>query len=649
MFLSTREKKILNLLLKDEKKFTTAQIAAELNVNQRTVKTDISKINSELEKKFCRIQTKRGAGVWLEYEPDGEVLLRELLRDNSDSYISAEVRKYYVASEILNYKEYVSMELLANHFYVSKATVLNDVNDLTEFLGKFGIVLTKKVKYGVRAEGSERQIRRGLFGAQKKIAEYFTAAPLDRLQILSLDINLKLLAEIIRQSEKKFHFMLTEISFNELLIRIGIMLQRVKKGCLIEMTSLSNKTKEESEGWVVGDFLYEQFKEHMDCEIPDFEMDEILVNLKGLRFQVPLERITAAKKITEHESKMYVYMREVLREVDSKYLLELETDEEFVTALFSHLDSMVERVKGQMYLENPMLETVKRELSYEYEIASYIVGKFNKMYDIKTTDNEIGYITFHVGVAIERADEKHTREHTVTLVCMTGLGTSQFISIKLKRRFPHLIVKQIVSENMARALKKEEQDFVISTVPLKLNDIDVLQVSIVLNDQDVMHISQYLEKKDKDSDKSCSIYSCLKSFLLEEISIMTCDLKTREEVIQLLGNRMMNEGYVDEEYVKSVFEREKISDTYMGSLIAVPHAFAGHVLKQGIGMLTLKKPIPWGSGQVRVVFMLALDAKTENEIFQKIFKAIYNLMHNLNDVDKLLKADSLEKIKGCLM
>lgn len=649
MFLSSREKKIVNLLLNNRRQFTTAQIAAELKVNQRTIKTDIRKINSELEKNSCRIQAKRGAGVWLECESEGEDFLREFLRNNSDSYIPAEIRKYYIASEILNYKGYVSMEQLANHFYVSKATVLNDVNDLTEFLEKFEIRFTKKVKHGVRAEGNERQIRRGLFGTQKHIVEYFSAAPVDRLQILYPDMNLNLLADIIRQTENKFHFILTETSFHELLIRIGIMLQRVRKGCLIEAISPSTKIQEEKEGWSIREFLREQFWDHVHCQVPDPEMDEILINLKRLRFQVPLAETTDSTSFTENEWEMYGYMREVLREIDSKYLLELEADEEFTTALFGHLNSMVQRVKGQMYLENPLLETVKGELSYEYEIASYIIGKFNAKYDIKATDNEIGYITFHVGAAIERAEERKARKHTVTLVCMTGMGTSQFISIKLKRRFPHLTVKQIVSESMARTLKKEDQDFVISTVPLKLSDIDVLPVSIVLNDQDVMRITQYLAKKDKASDKADSIYSCLKEFLFEEISIIACDLKTREEVIQLLGNRMRNEGYVDEEYVNSVFERERISDTYMGSLIAVPHAFLGHVLKQGIGILTLKKPISWGDGQVRIVFMLALDAKTENEILQKIFKAVYNLVHNLNDVDKLLKADRLEKIKKSLI
>lgn len=201
---------------------------------------------------------------------------------------------------------------------------------------------------------------------------------------------------------------------------------------------------------------------------------------------------------------------------------------------------------------------------------------------------------------------------------------------------------------MAKNLKQEEQDFVISTVPLTLDDIDVIQVSVVLNNRDVERIQKYVEKKETVLETEDEIYTCLKEFLHEEISIFNCDLRTREEAIYLLGNRMIYEGYADEEYVSSVFEREKISDTYMSSFIAIPHSFVGHTKKEGIGIMTLKKPIPWGNGQVRIVFMLALDSGAENKIFQKIFGAIYNLTRTQKDVDKILKADSLKKLKNSL-
>ena len=150
MFLP-REKKILQMLLKSEKKFTTSQIAAELKVTPRTIKTDIKRINGVLEKKSCRIQTQQGVGIWLDCDEQGKRCIKSALYEEADSYISADIRKYHIAAELLMHNgEYTSMENIANRLYVSKATVVMDINELENFWKKFRITFIKKVKYGIR-------------------------------------------------------------------------------------------------------------------------------------------------------------------------------------------------------------------------------------------------------------------------------------------------------------------------------------------------------------------------------------------------------------------------------------------------------------------------------------------------------------------
>lgn len=642
MFLP-REKKILQILFKNEKMFTTAEIAVELKVNPRTVKTDIKKINDELKKNSCFIRTKRGVGLWLDYDEAGEQFLQNTLYENRDSYISAEVRKYYIAAEILSRKGCSSMETLANQFYVSKATVLNDLNSLEEFWGKSGVLVIKKVKYGVTVEGTEKQLRLALFDAMKKVAVQSGGSVADSLGSLFRKVNLNQLGEVIQRTEKRFHFVLTDISFDEFLIRTAIIIERVAMGCLIEYTK--GESAETREEWFVTQFLKEQIADYMNVELPEVETTWLLKGMKGLRFQVPMKKTNDKETVRGREPEMFDFMMEVLREVDEKYLLELEDDEELVCAMFTHLECMLYRIQGQMYLTNPILESVKREMFFEYEIASYLLAKFNVKYGVEAMDDEIGYVTFHIGTSIEKSAQVKRKKNSATIVCMTGFGTAQFISVKLKRLFPDLFIRRIISENMAKTLKPEEQDFVISTVPLKLKNIDVIQVSLVLNEEDTEKIQKYMERGTAAQEKEEGLYDCLKGFLHNEITILGCDLKTKEEAIRLLGDRMVTEGYVDDGFVDSAFEREKLSDTSMGSLIAIPHAFEGHILRQGIGLLTLKRPISWGKQQVQVVFMLALNTNTEIDDFRKIFKAIYNLTQNFKDVDRILKVESLGKLK----
>ena len=60
------------------------------------------------------------------------------------------------------------MEVLAKEYYISKATVLNDLNELDELWEHYGVHFIKKVKYGIKVEGNESQIRSALLEALKR-------------------------------------------------------------------------------------------------------------------------------------------------------------------------------------------------------------------------------------------------------------------------------------------------------------------------------------------------------------------------------------------------------------------------------------------------------------------------------------------------
>ena len=146
--LLAREKKIVTLLIEHEDKLTTTQIATSLKVSSRTIKADIKKINEELEKHSCRINSQQGVGLWIEYDNhEAKKYLKEVTRDTADLYLSPEVRKYHLAVELLLQDDYTSMEALAKEYYISKATVLNDLNELDELWEHYGVHFIKKVKY----------------------------------------------------------------------------------------------------------------------------------------------------------------------------------------------------------------------------------------------------------------------------------------------------------------------------------------------------------------------------------------------------------------------------------------------------------------------------------------------------------------------
>ena len=107
---------------------------------------------------------------------------------------------------------------------------------------------------------------------------------------------------------------------------------------------------------------------------------------------------------------------------------------------------------------------------------------------------------------------------------------------------------------------------------------------------------------------------------------------------------MFQEKYVDHEYVDSVFKREELSSTFVGGIFAMPHAFDGHIHKQGIGLMTLKRPIFWEDEKVQIVFMLAIDSRSKKD-FQGIFGEVSNMMEDSVTLEKILKADRFSRLK----
>lgn len=111
-----------------------------------------------------------------------------------------------------------------------------------------------------------------------------------------------------------------------------------------------------------------------------------------------------------------------------------------------------------------------------------------------------------------------------------------------------------------------------------------------------------------------------------------------------MGQRMKQEGFVDSGFIGSVLKREKLAPTSIGGTIAIPHAFEGHVIKTGVGLMTLRKPIIWGEERVQIVLMLAVDAGCR-DMFRDIFDELADIIKNPAVIRQLIEADKFASLR----
>lgn len=643
-----REKKILELLYSGKGELTTTELANILHISSRTIKADIKRVKEELVSTGCMIHTKTGKGMWLSYDNEGKKFLDNLLlNEENASSIIPETRKYYIALQLLDGDDYVSMESISQSMYVSKGTIVNDVNKLQEFFEKQGLTLEKKVKYGIKVIGNESKLRIAKANVIRKIVVSQGSQVSRKLQPFFEDIELESINVILQEAEEKFSFILSDASYSELLTHLAIIIKRISKGKSCTITQEELQEYVDSEEWPIVEFISQSLQDAFDVDLQDGDKMYIYMNLSAAKLQrdaIPFS--TDPMRLRKTSPQTFATWERIVEKVGEMYNENLLEDNTFKCALFVHLNAMFNRLRNQIHLENPLKRMIKEELAYEFEVATYTAGLLYAEYNVELGEDEICDIALYVGASLEREKAQRKVENpTVTVVCGTGMGTSQFLEAKLKLVFPDMIINKILPISRVEfELDKSKQNFVISTVPLTLEGIDVINVSPMLNDVDIRKIEEKINpdivKKTRPANAK---YSALFNQMSEKISILKCDCRSKEEVIQLLGGRLYTEGYVDEGFIDSVFKRENLAPTSIGDTFAIPHSFEGHVKKQGIGLMTLKRPIMWGEEKVQIICMLSIDVKLK-ESFRVIFNELANITKDTAAVEQILNADKFSDI-----
>jgi PTS system galactitol-specific IIA component len=132
---------------------------------------------------------------------------------------------------------------------------------------------------------------------------------------------------------------------------------------------------------------------------------------------------------------------------------------------------------------------------------------------------------------------------------------------------------------------------------------------------------------------------------------------TSREVLENLGGKLQQAGYVHESFVEAALTRESQLPTGLplgGEFnAAIPHTDVVHVIKPGLALATLSEPVvfknminPDEDVPCRLVFVMALDQpKAQVEMLQEIA----GLLQNEALVAQLVAAETYEDVKKALL
>ena len=142
----------------------------------------------------------------------------------------------------------------------------------------------------------------------------------------------------------------------------------------------------------------------------------------------------------------------------------------------------------------------------------------------------------------------------------------------------------------------------------------------------------------------------------KNLIITMLDLKTNEEVIELLANLLVRGGYVNKGFKKAVTERERKSPTGLSTGengFAIPHTDTSYVVKSAIAIGILNYPVqfnemgdPQNKVKVDIVVMPAIKNPDKVVLF---LKEICLILQDKNIVAGLHACKKAEEAKALLI
>lgn len=124
----------------------------------------------------------------------------------------------------------------------------------------------------------------------------------------------------------------------------------------------------------------------------------------------------------------------------------------------------------------------------------------------------------------------------------------------------------------------------------------------------------------------------------------------KEQAIRFAGEQLVKGGYVEPEYVEAMLDREKLTPTYLGESIAVPHGTIeakDRVLKTGIVFCQYPQGVRFGEDEEDIAKLVIGIAARNNEHIQ-VITSLTNALDDDSVITRLATTSSVQEVLDLL-
>lgn len=635
---ATLQQKLIQLLAEQNEFKPVGNYAKALGVSNRTTYSYLEDIQECIDKYHCQLLKVPGKGIYLEGDQtDMEALLESFDSERYEMDLSPIERREAIFYRLLQ-GETISYHQLADDYFVSRSSIVNDIKGIKEQYLSEGeeilqsgsngtcLVVKESVLQHLLTNWVFRQFETQQRRTPLKVEEY--AEFFKKMYPESTRVIQHVLEEVIRIQKR---FDLPTYYIIPLFESLSILSMRVHDGYHLEEKEgyVFERVENLDTYYLAGEFA-ENLSQKFDseCTLEDIlHINECFV-ANGLKNAQTLSMSSHYEQLVDR----------LIRKFSMVIDLDLVNDQKLRKGLLNHLIPMYFRILQGIQLPNPYIQEIKQQYSMMFHLTWFLLVDLEEGLNRRIPEDEIGFMMVHFQSALERNRDIKK----ILIVSQSGLLTSELLEMRVKKALPSIHVYEMISENELAHVDLSKVDLILSTVSLVEDGTPVIEMTTIPSEEELQSISQYitehffektgLQLGKKDTKEQLPLLSYLdpESIQLKQM------YSSSEEVIQEVVGPLEDKGYVESEYLQSVLDRENMSSTAFETGVAIPHGNPEFVKKTTITIIVNEKKINWGEEKVDVIILFSV-AKEDVPQLRTIIEPIYEVIHSREQVEKVFK------------
>lgn len=630
MILNKKEK-LIQMLLKKQP-LTSSVLSNQLDVSIRTVKNYIYQINDEYPETI--ISSRLGYSINKDHAYD---VLRDLLSEEKGIPQTSKERIVFLLNKLLksHQDDLFNIYDISDELYISPSTIRNELKKVKRKLNKYDIELILKGD-SFKIDGLEKNKRKMLSSILYEESDIHFLN-LDTLQQSFRNINIDLIKSIILSEFQKYHYFINDYSLSNLVLHLALSIERIRDdNHYIQNNQTINEDLIE---YKLAKDLALQLENYFQITFSKAEVFEmtLLIASRASSFNYRTMKISDLEEFVGKDCLDLVYS--LVDDIKSLYSIDL-SDPEFLMRFTLHIYNLIIRSHNNYLSKNPLTKEIKTSYPLIYDMSVTIAKIIIEKTNVHINNDEIAYITFHIGSILE-TQKSFATKLPIAIFCPNYYDLSYKLIDSIQQYFSNDVIISHVFTNENDLLSIHNIDLIITTVPLNvILETPVFEIKMFLSNQDRYKLSEKIKEININKQKN-ELRKYLTQLIIPDLFERKEDFKNKNECLSIMVNKLVENKYVEISFYDEIIKREQLSSTAFGNF-AIPHSMKMNAYKTGINVMITRKPIKWDNHSVNLVLMMCFN-KNERYIFNNIYDIITTILSESDNVKRIVSSKTYDE------